>query len=217
MWVNSELWQLWCYCLLRANHKDKWVNIKTGRGETQVLVKAGQFLFGRKSAGKALKQNPISVYRRLKKLSAMGNLNLKPSTHYTIVSICNWDTYQNSDIANEQASEQPTNNQVTTNEQPTNTNKNVKNANNEKNDKKRHIFTPPTIEELKSQIGEKDYQVDAEIFHSFYASKGWMVGRNKMKDWRAALAQANHKGWAVKAPAQRTAMDVLADMEKEGR
>ncbi len=136
VWANSQLWHLWCYCLLRANHKDKWVNIKTGRGETEVLVKSGQFLFGRKKAGESLRQKSISVYRRLKKLSAMGNLNLKPDTHYTVVSICNWETYQNCDIPREQASEPAMNTQVTTNEHPSNTNKNVKNAKNVKNEKK---------------------------------------------------------------------------------
>lgn len=121
MWANSQLWQLWCYCLLRANHEDNWVNIKTGRGETEVLVKAGQFLFGRNTAGRALKQKPISVYRRLKKLSRMGNLNLKPNTHYTTVSICNWNTYQSLKSFHGQASELPSNTQVTTNEHPSNT------------------------------------------------------------------------------------------------
>lgn len=48
-------------------------------------------------------------------------------------------------------------------------------------------FSPPTIEEIKSYCQERDNKVDAERFFNFYASKGWMVGKNKMKDWKAAV------------------------------
>lgn len=48
-------------------------------------------------------------------------------------------------------------------------------------------FSPPTLEEIKSYIQEKGYSVDAERFFDFYESKGWYVGKNKMKDWKAAI------------------------------
>lgn len=48
-------------------------------------------------------------------------------------------------------------------------------------------FTPPTIQEVKSFIDEKGYSIDAETFIAFYESNGWMVGKNKMKDWRMAI------------------------------
>lgn len=48
-------------------------------------------------------------------------------------------------------------------------------------------FTPPTTDEVQSYISEKGYSVDAEKFVAFYQSKNWMVGKNKMKDWRAAI------------------------------
>lgn len=48
-------------------------------------------------------------------------------------------------------------------------------------------FTPPSIEEVQSYISEKGYTVDAEKFVAFYTSKNWFVGKNKMKDWRAAI------------------------------
>ena len=49
-------------------------------------------------------------------------------------------------------------------------------------------FSPPSIEEVDSYIREKGYTVDAERFVNFYESKGWYVGKNKMKNWRAAVA-----------------------------
>ena len=48
-------------------------------------------------------------------------------------------------------------------------------------------FVPPTLEEVKAYCEEKGYNIDALSFCNFYASKGWMVGRNKMKDWKKAI------------------------------
>lgn len=49
-------------------------------------------------------------------------------------------------------------------------------------------FCPPTLEEVKIYVEEKGYAFfDADRFIDFYTSKGWMVGKNKMKDWQAAV------------------------------
>ena len=51
----------------------------------------------------------------------------------------------------------------------------------------RKPFIPPTVEEVREYCTERDNSVDAESFVDFYASKGWMIGKNKMKDWKAAV------------------------------
>ena len=48
-------------------------------------------------------------------------------------------------------------------------------------------FTPPSVEEVRVYCAERKNSVDAERFVDFYASKGWLVGKSKMKDWRAAV------------------------------
>lgn len=48
-------------------------------------------------------------------------------------------------------------------------------------------FTPPTIEEVEAYCKERNNTVDAETFINFYESKGWYVGKNKMKDWKACV------------------------------
>ena len=53
--------------------------------------------------------------------------------------------------------------------------------------KKRKRFIPPTLEEVKSYCSERKNNVDADKFIDYYESNGWMVGRNKMKDWKAAV------------------------------
>ena len=52
---------------------------------------------------------------------------------------------------------------------------------------KRGRFTPPTQEDVSIYCSENNYQVDAQRFIDFYESKGWMVGKNKMKDWKASV------------------------------
>lgn len=54
-------------------------------------------------------------------------------------------------------------------------------------------FTPPTRAQVMEYIAEKELQIDGERFLDYYTSNGWMVGRNKMKDWKAALRQW-HRG-----------------------
>ena len=48
-------------------------------------------------------------------------------------------------------------------------------------------FIPPTVEEVKAYCEERHNGIDGQVFCDFYASKNWMVGKSKMKDWRAAV------------------------------
>lgn len=48
-------------------------------------------------------------------------------------------------------------------------------------------FTPPSIDEIRAYCLERHNSVDAQTFSNFYQSKDWMVGRNKMTDWQAAV------------------------------
>lgn len=52
---------------------------------------------------------------------------------------------------------------------------------------KSNRFTPPTIEEVEAYCKERNNTVDPETFINFYESKGWYVGKNKMKDWKACV------------------------------
>lgn len=56
-----------------------------------------------------------------------------------------------------------------------------------KRDKRAARFTPPTIDDVAAYVREKGYHVNADRFVSFYQQKGWMVGKNHMKDWKAAV------------------------------
>lgn len=54
-------------------------------------------------------------------------------------------------------------------------------------EKRTKRFTPPTLEEVRSYCAERRNNVDAQRFVDYYTSNGWLVGKNKMKDWKAAV------------------------------
>ena len=66
-------------------------------------------------------------------------------------------------------------------------------------------FVPPTPDEVSRYCKQRNNSVDAGRFVDFYAAKGWMVGKNKMKDWKAAVRtwEANSK---TEAPARKRKM-----------
>ena len=51
----------------------------------------------------------------------------------------------------------------------------------------RSRFTPPTLDEVKTYCLERNNNVDAERFIDYYTANGWKVGKNSMKDWKAAV------------------------------
>lgn len=48
-------------------------------------------------------------------------------------------------------------------------------------------FKPPTLEDVEAYVAERGRGMDAQAFWDFYESKGWRVGNQKMRDWRAAV------------------------------
>ena len=52
---------------------------------------------------------------------------------------------------------------------------------------KRKNFVKPNLEEIESYCLERNNSVDAQRFFDYYESKGWMIGKNPMKDWKAAV------------------------------
>ena len=53
--------------------------------------------------------------------------------------------------------------------------------------KKKQAFSPPSLTEVKSYCSERGNNIDPQGFIDFYEAKGWMIGKNKMKDWKAAV------------------------------
>ena len=52
---------------------------------------------------------------------------------------------------------------------------------------KKKNFIVPTVIEINDYCCLRDNGIDADQFYDFYQSKGWLGGKNKMKDWKAAI------------------------------
>lgn len=61
------------------------------------------------------------------------------------------------------------------------------NTNPKENTARTTRFTPPTVDDVKTYCSEHQYAVDAQRFVDYYTANGWMVGKNRMKDWRATV------------------------------
>lgn len=86
----------------------------------------------------------------------------------------------------------------------------------EKEDKRKR-FTPPTVEQVKLYCIERGNTVDAENFFDFYEAKGWKVGNQPMKDWRAAVRTwEKREEQSSQKPRRKSFAEIAAEMEKEG-
>ena len=55
------------------------------------------------------------------------------------------------------------------------------------NNRKSNRFAPPSVDDVRAYCNERHNNVDPERFVDYYTGNGWMVGRNKMKDWKATV------------------------------
>lgn len=109
--------------LLKANYKKSFVPLNAGRGSTTIEVDRGQFIFGRNKASEELGLNGTAVYRILQKFEELKQISIEPNNHYSLITICNYNSYQNIKDKDEQqmnskrtANEQLMNNKRTANE-----------------------------------------------------------------------------------------------------
>lgn len=72
-------------------------------------------------------------------------------------------------------------------------------------------FTPPTLEEVQAYCIERGNTVDPQHFIDYYTSNGWKVGKNTMKDWKAAVRTWERNGFSSKSSKQNTKAQELDD------
>lgn len=183
---DSKIVHLYLHCLLKANHKpNKW------RG---IVIESGQFVTSYNKLSCELPMSVQQIRTSLNKLKSTSEITIKSTSKYSIISITNWDSYQQD---NKPANKQVTSKQQTDNKQIT-TNKN------EKNDKKlkEYIYTqlmPWPIgfhitDKLRSWANEKKHTHLEEHFENFKCqceAKGY-----KYKNWNSAFQTAIRNDWA---------------------
>ena len=183
LWKDKEPFDkrsAWIDLLLMANHTD----FKVRRNNHIVVRKRGEVNTSVMYLSEKWRWSRNKVYRFLELLKEDKMIQVIGTTDGTTITIENYEKYQISETTDETTDGTP---HGTTDGTTDGTHdKNVKEC--IKNDKeKRGRFTPPTLEEVRAYISEKDYHINAQQFIDFYASKNWMVGKNKMKDWKASV------------------------------
>ncbi|MBU5342319.1 replication protein [Caldifermentibacillus hisashii] len=139
IFYDPYLLKLWVYCLLKATHKEH----KQIVGKQMVELQPGQFVTGRfilaEEYNKGAKPKDIvsdrTLWRWLKFLEECEFLSIKPTTKYSVVTINNWDKYQEN--VQQMSSKCPAN------VQQMSTNKNVKNVKN--NNTRKQVYEDDSI------------------------------------------------------------------------
>lgn len=111
-------------------------------------------------------------------LKSHNQVELKTTNVCTILKLCNYDTYNTI-----QPTDQPADNQRITSGQP---------ADGQKYNKGNKIISersvvPPTFEMVAKYCTERKNGIDPNYFIDWYTARGWMIGKDKMKDWQAAI------------------------------
>ena len=77
-------------------------------------------------------------------------------------------------------------------------------------------FAPPSLEEVTEFVRENGLECDPEAFYDYYQGNGWRVGKNKMKDWQAAVRSwARREAEFGKKPKKPKEIHVLDDTDRD--
>jgi hypothetical protein len=178
-WDDSKTVHLFIHLLLKANHKaNKWRGIELSRG---------QLVVGLNSLSEQTGISVQSLRTCLKRLEDSGSINRQSNNQRSIITISEYEQYQHDDSeTNKQNNKQSTSNQQADNKQST-TNKNVKNVNNAKK------FKPPSVVEVEEYCQKRENGISSQAFIDHYTSNGWMRGKTKITDWKAAVRTWEHR------------------------
>lgn len=107
---DALMLQLWVYFLLRATYKPRSVKVSTGRGKTTVELSPGQLLVGVPSLSQFTGAKPRTIRDKIAGLVRMGCIECRSKTHFSVVTITNWNAYQKAQKhreANREANSRP--------------------------------------------------------------------------------------------------------------
>jgi len=186
---DMELLRLWLICLTEASHTNRNQMI----GRQTVELQAGEFVTGRFDLHEMYnsglkndqKKSAVTVWRWLEFLEKSQFLIIKPTTKFSVVSIVNWDLYQDHKPENDQqvinkrsTDDQQVINNVSSNDQQVITNNNYNNYNN------------VNKKEIKTTRQRMAYVEDSSPF------KMAVFFYSKIKEWTDKVQEPNYQLWA---------------------
>lgn len=217
---DNDLWnremfskcQAWIDLLLMAEFEPK-VEIKRYQ---ELRIERGEVLTTIRELSERWKWSRTKVVNFINALEGCEMVTQKVTSVGTVITIENYSIYQGDSEDKETRKE-------TAKRQPKDSRKTLTSYKEYKEDKKiinnsartrarTRVRIPPNLDEVKAYIAEKGYSVDAEHWYDFYQSKGWYIGKNKMKDWKAAV-----RTWAKNDKRQdKPPRNEVLEMMREG-
>lgn len=183
--------QAWVDLILLANHADT----KTTHKNQVVICKRGSVCRSISWLAKRWGWSRHKVNDFLDLLKSDRMLTISRTGCLTTITIENYALYN--DVKKEEGQEKDTSRTLCGQFADTYNNENkLFINNNNKNARARERFVAPTLEEVQAYCAERNNSVDAQRFVDYYTANGWMVGKNKMKNWQAAVRTWEKQGTA---------------------
>ncbi|MBW0727608.1 DnaD domain protein [Staphylococcus aureus] len=192
---NEKLFKVFAYCLMKASHKDHTQLV----GRRVVELEKGQFVFGRKRASEELRLKESTVRDYIKLLENLGTIVVKSDNKFSVITVVNWAIYQSMEENSDNKSttnQQQMDNKSTTNQQQINTNKNVKNGENEKKvtafdffqDNGFGFITPYNLDDLNYYLDSFENDSDQIVTASLKIAKDrnkvtWGYAKSILNTW----------------------------------
>lgn len=165
--------QAWVDMILLANWKDSHF---FSRG-IRVDVRRGQMAWSVVSLAERWGWSRNKVLRFLDYLEAEHQIEQQANNVTTLISLKNYEKYQENGTSDGTPNETP--NGTSDGTHPKKGKKEKKTTGGK--------FTPPGVGEVRDYCESRQNGIDPQAFVDHYQSNGWMVGKNKMKDWKAAV------------------------------
>lgn len=170
--TNTKI--LFLHILLRANWEaGSWHGID---------YEPGEFITSLQTLAVEAHLSIQQVRTGLRHLESTGEITSRQQGNARIITVNNWSQYQGTNKASNSVltrHQQGANKVLTTDKEY----KEIK----EYKEVNIRAFAKPTVDEVRAYCQERQNNVDPDKFVDFYESKGWMIGKNKMKDWKSAV------------------------------
>ena len=226
IWNDAQKFHWWLELLFMAN----WEQKKVVAGNTIVTVERGQMIASNSFLMEKWGVCTHTVRNFLRLLETDGMITQTTYPKFNIITICNYDKYQHKETDKVTPNTDPNviplaDSNIDPNADPNKEYIRTKEINippispqgdeqmnlfGDDEKKKSKRFVKPTIEEVNAYCRERNNTIDAESFLNFYESKGWMVGKSPMKDWKAAVRtweknrqQTSQPSTALKSPHEK--------------
>lgn len=221
--VNWEWFQhpntlaLFIYLLLKANYKDG--NFQ-GR-----IIQRGQLVTSLPKIATGTGLTIRQARTALEHLKSTGEVTDESTNQYRVITIVKYDDYQSSTdelTGNRQATDrrvdrQPTDEATPSIEYIEKNRKDIERNRTIESKGTAKRFTPPTKDEILQFCFEEGLSIDVEYFIDYYNSNGWVVGKNKMKDWKATVRNWARRDQKASAPAQHKPQRILPAQDFQQR